>query len=85
MRTIVRACFVVDGRRCVLHSLLFVAAVLNATYQFFTQQFIYPLELLFTVTLLALVPYVILHVPAIRIPRGFIGHERELADKTTGP
>lgn len=34
-----------------------IAAVLDAIYQFIVQQFIYPLELLFTSALLAVVPY----------------------------
>ena len=36
-----------------------VSAVLDAIYQLITHRFIYPLELLFTATLLALVPYLI--------------------------
>jgi hypothetical protein len=37
-----------------------VAIVLDCIYQLVTVQFIYPLELLFTATLLALIPYILL-------------------------
>ena len=46
-----------------------VSAVLDAIYQLITHRFIYPLELLFTATLLALVPYLILRGPVNRIAR----------------
>jgi hypothetical protein len=49
-----------------------VSAVLDAIYQLITHRFIYPLELLFTATLLALVPYLILRGPVNRIARRFI-------------
>lgn len=48
-----------------------VAATLDAVYQLITHKFIYPLELLFTATLLALVPYFILRGPVNRIARLF--------------
>ena len=47
-----------------------VAATLDAIYQIIIHKFIYPLELLFTATLLALVPYFILRGPVNRIARG---------------
>jgi hypothetical protein len=50
-----------------------VAAILDAVYQIIEHEFIYPLELLFTATLLAVVPYVILRGPVNRIARRFIG------------
>ena len=46
-----------------------VAIVLDCIYQLITVQFIYPLELLFTATLLALVPYALLRGPFNRIAR----------------
>jgi hypothetical protein len=49
-----------------------VAIVLDCIYQLDTVQFIYPLELLFTATLLALVPYVLLRGPFNRIARLFL-------------
>ena len=49
-----------------------VSAVLDAIYQLIAHRFIYPLELLFTATLLALVPYLILRGPVNRIASRFI-------------
>jgi hypothetical protein len=46
-----------------------VAIALDVVYQVITVQFIYPLELLFTATLLALVPYGLLRGPFNRIAR----------------
>ena len=60
-----------------------IAAALDAIYQLITHKFIYPLELLFTATLLALVPYFILRGPVNRIARRFIGGA-ETADKDAG-
>jgi hypothetical protein len=54
----------------------FVAATLDAIYQLITQRFIYPLELLFTATLSAVVPYVILRGPANRIAGRIIRRSR---------
>jgi hypothetical protein len=45
------------------------AIVLDCIYQIITVRFIYPLELLFTGTLLALVPYALLRGPFNRIAR----------------
>jgi hypothetical protein len=45
------------------------AIVLDCIYQIATVQFVYPLELLFTATLLALVPYALLRGPFNRIAR----------------
>ena len=49
-----------------------VAIALGCAYQLVTQQFIYPLELLFTATLLALVPYALLRGPFNRLARLFL-------------
>jgi hypothetical protein len=49
-----------------------VAIVLDCIYQLVTVQFIYPLELLFTATLLALIPYFLLRGPFNRIARLFL-------------
>ncbi len=46
-----------------------VAVVLDCIYQLITLHFIYPLELLFTATLLALVPYGLLRGPFNRLAR----------------
>ena len=61
-----------------------VAATLDAIYQLITHKFIYPLELLFTATLLALVPYFILRGPLNCIAQRFIGRGAEAADKNAG-
>src|SRR5438874_10965612 len=61
-----------------------VAAILDAIYQLIIHKFIYPLELLFTATLLALVPYFILRGPVNRIARPLIGRGAEAADKDAG-
>jgi len=61
-----------------------VAATLDAIYQLFIHKFIYPLELLFTATLLALVPYFILRGPVNRIARRFISEGTGAADKGAG-
>ena len=63
-----------------------VSAVLDAIYQLITHRFIYPLELLFTATLLALVPYLILRGPVNRIAGRFIvpDSSTESADKNAG-
>jgi hypothetical protein len=45
------------------------AIVLDCIYQIITVRFIYPLELLFTATLLALVPYALLRGPFNRVAR----------------
>jgi hypothetical protein len=53
-----------------------VASILDAVYQIIEHEFIYPLELLFTAALLAVVPYVILRGPVNRIARRFIGGDQ---------
>jgi hypothetical protein len=65
---------------------LLIAATLDAIYQIIIHQFIYPLELLFTATLLALVPYFVLRGPANRVARRIIGLNRgtETVDKDAG-
>ena len=49
-----------------------VAIALDIVYQLMTAQTIYPLELLFTATLLALVPYALLRGPFNRLARLFL-------------
>ena len=49
-----------------------VAAALDSAYQLITVQFVYPLELLFTATLLALVPCALLRGPFNRLARLFL-------------
>jgi hypothetical protein len=63
-----------------------VASTLDAIYQLIIHRFIYPLELLFTATLLALVPYFILRGLVNRIARRFIneGPSVETAEKDAG-
>ena len=53
-----------------------VAIALDAVYQIITVQFIYPLELLFTATLLALAPYAVLRGPINRLARLFLTGSR---------
>jgi hypothetical protein len=53
-----------------------VAIALDCVYQLVTQRFIYPLELLFTATLLALVPYALLRGPFNRFARLFLPPSR---------
>jgi hypothetical protein len=48
-------------------TLFLVAIVLDCIYQLVTVRFIYPLELLFTATLLAVVPYAVLRGPFNRL------------------
>ena len=49
-----------------------VAIALDAVYQLMTARFVYPLELLFTATVLALVPYALLRGPFNRLARSFL-------------
>ncbi len=49
-----------------------VSAILDAIYQLITHRLIFPLELLFTATLLALVPYLVLRGPVNRLATRFI-------------
>ena len=60
-----------------IRTLFLVAASLDAIYQLIIQKSIYPLELLFTATLLALVPYFILRGPVNRVARRFISRNSE--------
>jgi len=48
-----------------------VAATLDGIYQIIVHHWIYPVEMLFTATLLALVPYILVRGPANRIARLF--------------
>ena len=49
-----------------------LALALDCIYQLMTVRFVYPLELLFTATLLALVPYALLRGPFNRLARLFL-------------
>ena len=49
-----------------------VAIALDGVYQLMTVRFVYPLELLFTATVLALVPYALLRGPFNRLARLFL-------------
>ena len=49
-----------------------LAIVLDLIYQLITARFVYPLELLFTATVLALVPYALLRGPFNRLARLFL-------------
>jgi hypothetical protein len=64
-----------------VRNVFLIAAALDAIYQFIVQQFIYPLELLFTSALLAVVPYCVLRGPANRVARKAMGRNR-LPDST---
>jgi hypothetical protein len=48
---------------------ILIAVVLDLIYQLFVLRTVYPLELVFTVTLLAFIPYVLLRGPANRVFR----------------
>jgi len=55
----------------------FLAAIaLDAAYQLMTVRFIYPLELILTATVLALVPYALLRGPFNRLARLFLTADR---------
>ena len=56
-----------------VRNVFLIAAALDAVYQFIVQQFIYPLELLFTSALLAVVPYCLLRGPVNRVARRAMG------------
>jgi hypothetical protein len=60
-----------------VRNIFLIAAALDAIYQFIVQQFIYPLELLFTSALLAVIPYCILRGPVNRVARRAMGGNRE--------
>jgi hypothetical protein len=49
-----------------------LAIALDCIYQLMTARFVYPLELLFTATMLALVPYALLRGPFNRLARVFL-------------
>jgi hypothetical protein len=66
-----------------VRNVFLIAATLDAIYQLIIQQFIYPLELLFTSALLAVVPYCVLRGPVNRIARRAIGRNTG-ADSTGG-
>jgi hypothetical protein len=51
---------------------LAIGTTIDIIYQLLTVQWIYPLELIFTVTLLVIVPYMLLRDPVNRIARMFI-------------
>jgi len=53
-----------------------VAIALDSVYQLVTVKFVYPLELLFTATLLALVPYALLRGPFNRLAQLFLPSAR---------
>jgi hypothetical protein len=59
-----------------VRNVFLIAATLDAIYQVIVQQFIYPLELLFTAALLAVVPYCLLRGPVNRIARTAMGRNR---------
>ena len=81
-----------DYRRIFLHGGLkdlripiVVGTTLDVIYQIIIHRWVYPLELLFTVTLLVLVPYLILRGPMNRIARRFVrGGGAEAAGKDSG-
>jgi hypothetical protein len=53
-----------------------MAVALDTVYQLITAKFVYPLELLFTATLLALVPYALLRGPFNRLASLFLPTRR---------
>lgn len=64
---------------------ILVGTAFDVIYQIIIHRWIYPLELIFTVTLLVLVPYVVLRGPVNRIGRIFTHADRAAgADKDAG-
>ena len=61
-----------------------VAALLDAIYQVITHEGIFLLELIFTATVLALVPYFILRGPLNLVARQFIARGAATSDKDEG-
>ena len=59
-----------------------LAIALDCIYQLMTVRFVYPLELLFTATLLALVPYALLRGPFNRLARLFLPAARVASGRT---
>ena len=60
-----------------------LAITLDCIYQLMTIRFVYPLELLFTATLLALVPYALLRGPFNRLARVFLAACSAAPGRTT--
>ena len=56
-----------------------ISAILDSVYQVFVHRAIYLLELLFTATLLVIVPYILLRGPINRIAARFVS--RRTVDK----
>ena len=52
-----------------LRNVVLMGAVMDAVYQYLVHNGVHPLELLFTVALLAVVPYILLRGPAARVFR----------------
>ena len=52
-----------------VRNVVLMAAVMDAVYQYLVHRGTHPLELLFTVTLLAVVPYLLIRGPAARVFR----------------
>jgi hypothetical protein len=67
---------------CSTRTPFLVAVVLDSVYQVITVHFIYPLELLFTATLLPLVPYALLRGPFNRLARLFLTGTRPPTTET---
>ena len=65
-----RPALILDLMRDVRNVVL-MGAVMDAVYQYLVHRGVHPLELLFTVTLLAVVPYILLRGPAARLFRRF--------------
>jgi len=63
-----RPALILDLMRDV-RNVVMMGAVMDAAYQYLVHDGVHPLELLFTVTLLAVVPYLLLRGPAARVFR----------------
>ena len=66
-----------------LRTPFFIALILDAIYQVITHHAIYPLELLFTATLLPLAPYLVVRGPVNRLART-ISRQKGHADARNG-
>lgn len=68
-----------------LRNLFILGVVLDVIYQLGVNKFIYPLELLFTVLLLVLVPYILVRGPVNRVARLYFRRQARNEDGETHP
>ena len=66
-----------------LRNLFILGVVLDVIYQLSVHRFIYPLELVFTVTLLVFVPYLLIRGPANRVARLYLRRRQRDGDTSS--